>query len=71
MYAEHISTSWCIFLEYLTTMFILYLSVNKERVFSEIVDGFQVTWHVLLHFSKLLAVIIYDLETNHDCLCLD
>lgn len=52
-------------------MLVFYLSVNKERVFSEIVDGFQVTWHMLLHFSKLLAVIIYDLETNHDCLCLD
>lgn len=48
-----------------------YLSVNKERTFSDIVDKFQVTWHVLLYFSKLLAVIIYDLETNHDCLCLD
>lgn len=34
-------------------------------------DAFQVTEHVPFHFSKPLLVIIYDLETNHDCLCLD
>lgn len=31
----------------------------------------QVTEHVPLHFIKPSLVIIYDLETNHDCLCLD
>lgn len=35
-----------------------------------IVTKFQVTEHMLFHFSKPSLVIIYDLETNHDCLCL-
>lgn len=39
--------------------------------FAKTVDAFQVTEHVPFHFSKPLLVIIYDLETNHDCLCLD
>lgn len=38
--------------------------------FSNIVDKFQVSKHMLFHFSKPSLVIIYDLETNHDCLCL-
>lgn len=32
---------------------------------------FQVKEHELFQFSKPLLVIIHDLETNHECLCLD
>lgn len=34
---------------------IFYFSANKERGFSEIVDQFQVTWHVLVHFFQTLG----------------
>lgn len=43
---------------------------NNVDFFLNIVDKFQVSKHMLFHFSKPSLVIIYDLETNHDCLCL-
>lgn len=53
---------------------IFYLSGNKKKgKFSR--NGWSIPGHLAmcpLRFSpKLLAVVIDDLETNHDCLCLD